>query len=194
MTANVIRKVVHTTVGFFLLTGSLMALPAARPPDAIAGSARAWDFQSEAADLLQEVRGFSSRLSKDADQLESYTRSNVGRPAHGEQLALVKEHVNLIGERLERLQEIQHVTSPWQQQAIGRITPVAVELASRTQAAIEHLNGDGKYLFSPIYADHLSTIAEHADTLQDSVSMYVEYGETQQKLDELKQQLEIRSS
>ena len=145
--------------------------------------------------MLGEVRGFSSRLSQGFyDRLESYTRSNVSSPTHGEQLAQVKEHVNQIGDRLERLQEIQHVTSPWQQQAISRITPVAVELASRTQAAIEHLNGDGNYLFSPIYTDHLSTIAEHADTIQDSVSTYVEYGETQQKLGELERQLEIRSS
>ena len=43
-----------------------------------------------------------------------------------------------IGKLLERLQDIQHRASPWEQLAINRIYSVALELASRTEAAIGH--------------------------------------------------------
>ena len=86
------------------------------------------------------------------------------------------------------------MTSPWQQQAIDRIVPVAVEVASRTQAAIEHLNENQSYLFAPTYTDHLSTIAEQAGTLNDSANSFAEYGKAQDKLDQLRDKLEIRAS
>ena len=193
MTAKIMRKGAQTLAGVFLLTAWLVAVPPARA-DAVERDAATWDFHGEAADLLAEVRGLSGRLSKEADELESYTRSGVGWQAHGDRLTRVKEHINEIGDRLERLQEIRHVTPPWQQHAISQITPVAAELASRTEMAIEHLSGESRHLSSPTYTDHLNTIADRADTLDDSVSAFVEYGETQKKLTELQEKLEIRSS
>ena len=194
MSANVIRKVVYAAVSVVLLTGSLMASSPKNPPDTVAVQATAWDFQKEASDLLGETRLLSIKLRVDADQLESYTRSKLSWQSHGDQLTRVKEHINEMDGWLERLQEIRHVASPWQQQAIDRIVPVAVEIASRTQAAIEHLNDNRDYLFAPTYTDHLSTIAERAGTLNDSAKTFVEYGKTQEKLDQLGEKLEIRAS
>jgi hypothetical protein len=192
--AKVLRRVVGTTIGVLLLAGSLMASAPAGSPDRIAVDASTWDFQREASNLLGDVRMLSGELRKDADRLESFKRSNVSSLAHGDQLARVKEHINAMGDRLERLQEIRHVTAPWQQQAIDRMLPAAVEVASRTQAAIEHLNENGNYLFAPTYRDHLSTIAEQARTLDASARNFVEYGDTQERLDQLQQELEIRPS
>ena len=137
---------------------------------------------------------WSGKLRLDAEKLESFPRSKLSWESHANQLSLVREHVNQIGDRLKRIQEIRHVTSPWQQQAIDRIVPVAAELASRTQAAIEHLNENKSYLFAPTYTDHLSTIAQQAGELKDSVNTFVEYGNTRQKLEQLQQKLEIAQS
>jgi hypothetical protein len=194
MTVNVTRKVVYAAMTVVLLAGSLMASPPKNPPDTVEVQATAWNFQKEASDLLEETRLLSGRLSVDADQLESYTRSKLSWQSHGDQLTRVKEHINQMGGRLERLQQIRHVTSPWQQQAVDRMVPVAVEIASRTQAAIEHLNDNRDHLFAPTYTDHLSTIAEQAATLNDSANTFVEYGKTQEKLDQLREKLEIRAS
>ena len=49
----------------------------------------------------------------------------------------------------------------------------------------------------PPNTDHLSTIAEQAGTLNESANTFVEYGKTQEKLDQLDQlrdKLEIRAS
>jgi hypothetical protein len=194
MRAKVVRNVVGTTMGALLLAGSLMAAPPASSPDCVAVDASAWDFQREASNLLGEVRALSGELRKDAEQLESFKLSNLSWQTHGDQLNRVKEQINAMGDRLERLQEIRHVTAPWQQQAIDRMVPVAAELASRTQVAIEHLNENRGYLFAPTYTDHLTTIAEQARTLNDSARGFVEYGETQEKLDQLREELEIRAS
>jgi signal transduction histidine kinase len=194
MTAKLIRKAVYTALGVFLLAGSLMASPSQRPPGSAAVSATVWDFQKEASDLLGEIRDVSGRLRRDADRLESFTRSKLNWQSHGDQLTLVKDHINQMGGRLERLQQIRHVTSPWQQQAIDRIMPIAVELASRTQAAIEHLNENRSYLFAPTYTDHLGTIAEQASTLNDAANDFLEYGKAQDKLEQLRQKLEIGAS
>src|SRR5438105_237357 len=186
MRTKVVRNVVRTTIGVLLLAGSLMASPPASLPDRAAVDATAWNFQKETSDLLGEVRVLSGELRRDADRLESFTRSNLSWQTHGDQLTRVKEHINQMGVRLERLQEIRHVTTPVQQQAIDRLVPVAAELASRTQAAIEHLNENRSYLFAPTYTDHLSTIAEQAVTLNDTARGFEEYGKTQEKLDQLR--------
>lgn len=195
MTAKIVRNLVGATMGALLLAGSLMASPAAAGSvDAVAVNTSTWDFQKEASNLLGEVRTLSGELRNDADRLESFRLSNLSWQTHGDQLTRVKEHINAMGDRLERLQEIRHVTAPWQQQAINQIVPVAVEIASRTQAAFEHLNENQSYLFAPTYTDHLTTIAEQARTLNDSASGFVEYGDTQERLDQLQEQLEIRPS
>jgi hypothetical protein len=194
MTVSISRKVVYAAMSVVLLTGSLMASSPKSPPDTVAVQATAWNFQKEASDLLEETRLLSSKLRVDADQLESYTGSKLSWQSHGDQLTLVKDHINQMGGRLERLQEIRHVASPWQQQAIDRMVPVAVELATRTQAAIEHLNENQSYLFAPTYTGHLSTIAEQAGTLNESANTFVEYGKIQEKLDQLREKLEIRAS
>jgi hypothetical protein len=194
MRANVVRNVVGTTMGALLLAGSLMASPPASSPDYATVDASAWNFQKEASHLLAEVRVFSGELRKDGDQLESFRLSNLSWQTHGDQLTRAKGHINAMGERLERLQEIRHVTAPWQQQAIDRMVPVAAEIASRTQAAIEHLNENRGYLFALTYTDHLTTIAEQARRLDDSARAFVEYGNTQEKLDQLQEDLEIRAS
>jgi hypothetical protein len=194
MTTKVVRNVVCTTMGALLLAGSLMASPPAGSQDRPTVNASTWDFQKEASDLLGEVGVLSGELRKNADQLESFKLSNLSWQTHGHQLTRVKEHINAMGDRLERLQEIRHVPALWQQQAIDRMVPVATELASPTQAAIEHLNENRGYLFAPTYTDHLTAIAEQARTLNDSARGFVEYGKTQGKLDQLRDRLEIRAS
>jgi len=194
MRVKLIRTIGYTVIAGIRLGGSVFAASPAQQPTARCPDAVTWDFQKEASGLLGEVQALSGKLRLDAEKLESFPRSKLSWESHANQLNLVREHVNQIGDRLKRIQEIRHVTSPWQQQAIDRIVPVAAELASRAQAAIEHLNENKSYLFAPTYTDHLSTIAQQAGELTDSVNTFVEYGNTRQKLEQLQQKLEIAQS
>jgi hypothetical protein len=95
---------------------------------------------------------------------------------------------------LGQLRDIRHGASPWQQRAIERIYPVALELANRTEAAIGHLNENKSRLFDPDYQNHLATIAERAEEMKTSVADFLELGETQEKLGELQEKLERTAS
>src|SRR2546425_3349331 len=185
MSMNTIRNVSRTAIAALLLTGSVFAAAPASQSSAITTEAPAWDFQKEASDALREVQVLSGKLRLDAEKLESFPRSKLSWESHANQLNLVRGHINQIGERLERLQQIRHTTSPWQQQAIDRIVPVAVELATGTEAAIGHLNENRGHLFAPAYADDLSTISDRADEMKESVNTFLKIAETEQKLDGL---------
>ncbi|HMJ62809.1 MAG TPA: hypothetical protein VK493_13645, partial [Bryobacteraceae bacterium] len=93
---------------------------------------------AEASRLLTEVRSIAQTLNRDAATLESYRRGGITWQSHAHRLALAKQHINSIGERLESLEAMRGSTAPWQQEAVDLIVPVAEQLASRTQAAIHH--------------------------------------------------------
>ena len=109
-------------------------------------------------------------------------------------MTAAKEHINAIGDRLERLQAIRHVASPWQQQAIDSIVPVAANLAKRTGDAIHHLNQNPNHLWTPAYREHLQAIAERTDQMKKSVELHLELAATQEKLEGLRNQVAVVGS
>jgi hypothetical protein len=149
---------------------------------------------AEARQLLEGVQVIANQLNRDAQTLESYTRSRLTWQSHAYQLTLAKQHINGMGERLESLQAIRDTAAPWQQQAIDSIVPVAVQLASRTEAAINHLNENRGYLFAPVYTGHLNAIAEHSDQMKQSIDTFLELASTQEKLDNLRDKLKAMES
>jgi hypothetical protein len=78
--------------------------------------------------------------------------------------------------------------APWQREAIDSIVPVATQLASRTEAAINYLNENPGQLFVPVYTEHLGAIAGHADRMKESVDVYLDLASTQDRLDRLRDQ------
>lgn len=194
MIIKTIRKIGYTGVAALLLSGPLLAASPLRPSSVVAVQASDWDFQGEAANLLKEVQTMSGQLRMDGDQLASFSRSNLSWETHADQLNRMREQINTIGDQLARLQEIRHVTSPLQQRAIDRVVPVAAELASHTQAAIEHLNENRSYLFAPAYNDHLAAIADGAEEMNGFLQNYVDYNSTQQAMEQLQQKLGIVES
>ncbi len=156
--------------------------------------APAWSYEKEATTLLKEIRSISGKLKVDAETLESFNLSQLHWQTHGTQLNLVRDHINSIGERLERLQSIKHVTEPWQQSVIDRIVSVGVELRDRTTSAILHLNENQNHLFAESYKDHLTAISDQSEELFDTVRTYLDLAETREKLRQLQERvLQIES-
>jgi hypothetical protein len=139
--------------------------------------------------LLEEVRSIAYDLRRDAATLESYKLSNLGWHTHANQLNMAKQHINAIGDRLEKLQALRGSAAPWQQQAIDAIIPVAEEMASRTDAAIRHVNDNPKHLYAPHYTDTLSTIADNAGEMKQSLTNYLDFASTQEKLENLRERI-----
>ena len=163
----------------FLLAVTL--LPAQKPEN------------SEVAQLLLQAKEHAAELSRDADELESLTRSNASWKTHAEMLEQIRDHVNTMGRLVPKLIESRDSASPWQQQAIDRMVPLLKELAANTSAAIQHLSQNQARPTSGSYTEYLKENTETAHQLSDMISSFWRYGQTRAKLEHLEQKLEIAS-
>ena len=146
-----------------------------------------WSFPTEASQLLKEIRTASHRLTDSAERLQSYSHG-VSWQTHAGELTKVREHVNEIGTRIERLRSIQHALERWQQEALEAVAKAGVSLAAGTESAIRHLNDNRNYLWSETYRGHLTAMSTGADQLKRSVSVHLELAETLDRVETLQQQ------
>jgi len=190
MNTKNIRRITLLPLAALTLTGSLLfggpSGAGVGPPDVQSNTPNS---SEEASQLLEEIQSIASSLERDAGTLNSFRNKGMSWQSHAFQLNLAKQHINAIGSRLETLQEIQSTAEPWQQEAIATLVPVAVQVASRTQDAINHLNEYQSRLFVPTYTDHLSAIYENADQMKESVDLYLQFASTQDKLDRLQERV-----
>lgn len=133
--------------------------------------------------LLEDIKSQAADLQKDSDEPESFTHSDLSWESHAQELNLIRERINAIGETIKKLQSLRSSASPWQREAIDRIIPVAQTLASNSAAAIEHVNKNPKHLQDPQYQQYLKSNAEAAVTLASLVKDFVEYGKTRTSLE-----------
>jgi hypothetical protein len=146
---------------------------------------------AEVTRLLEDARDKAAVLSRDADEMEAFTRSNVSWQTHAEMLETIKEDVNALAKSVEKLESMRNSASPWQQQAIDRMVPLMKELASNTTAAINHVRDLQTRPVTPEYANYLRQNAETSNKLSDMISSFVDYDQTRAKLDNLEQKLEV---
>ena len=145
----------------------------------------------EVSGLLADVKTEAIQLRHDADELKSFTHSSLSWESHTRKVEEIKGHVNNAGELLSKLENAKGEASPWQQQAIDRITPMLKELASNTTATIEHLNQRPKLLHTSPYADYVDANYEVASSLEELISDYVDYGKSKARSEELTSKLEV---
>lgn len=151
-------------------------------------------LEKEVTAELKELRSRLNRLSADAGQLQPLIYPGLRWETHASHLNTIKDDVNRVGEQLEWLQTMRFTAAPWQQEAIDAIVPVAVEMADRTGAAIEHLNADRQYLWAPHYIDHLRTIPALSDQMREVVDNHLKIVEAREKLLNVQEKLAGRRS
>jgi len=159
----------------------------------VSASAKAADKAAaspEVTQLLSSTEKEALELRDDAMKMQSFTRSQLGRESHAQQITLIKEHVNKAGELLAQMHANREAAAPWQQQAIDEITPLLRQLADNTTAAIEHLNSNPTRLSQPGYKEYLAANSAAAERLATLVGDYVEYGQAHEKLDLLSEKLD----
>ena len=141
--------------------------------------------------ILSDAKMQALQLKEDADQLETFTRSDASWESHADAIGKIREDVNAMGRLLTRLEDNRQLAVPWQQTAIDRVNPVAKELASNTTAAIEHLNKNPHRLNTAAYQEYLEAISDSANNLAATIADFVEYGKTRQRLERLATKLEV---
>ena len=182
-------RIARTDLSFVLAAGVLVSMWLLAAP-----VARGQNTENpEVTRLLAEARDHAAQLSRDADEMEALTRSDVSWQSHAAELENIKDHVNQLGRIAQQLQDSRSSSSVWQQQAIDRMIPLLKELASNTTAAINHLNENRERPTMGNYPEYLRENSETAHQLADMISSFVKYGETRAKLEKLEQRLEVAS-
>lgn len=178
---------IHKLIRPASLALSLIALAFAMAP--VCGAQASKDSK-EASRLLSDVKSEAVQLRHDADELKAFTHSTLTWQSHSAKVDQIKEHVNNAGELVSKLDNARDEASPWQQQAIDRITPMLKELAANTTATIEHLNQRPQLLHTGPYADYVAANYEVASSLAELISDYVDYGKSKARSEDLASKLE----
>lgn len=162
-----------------LLIFGLLGIGLAQKPDS-----------AQMTHLLTQARSQSAQLATEATNMESYTRSTSAWEGHATQLEHIKTHINELGKTLQQMSDTRDQSSPWQQQAVDRVVPLAKELASSLETTIQHLNDHKAHLQMPPYRDYLKANAEMATHISDLIRDYVAYGRSKAQYESLGQKLE----
>lgn len=150
-----------------------------------------WAYAEEASGLLQDIRTLSAQAAERSQNLNAASRQNqLHWRSHAQYLNEIRTHVNTMGDKLDRLQEIHGMIAPWQQEAVERVTPKAVALAAHAEEAIAHLNENQSRLWVPHYTDRFTAMSEHGEEINRTVSMFLDYGRTSDRLEGLESQIE----
>jgi signal transduction histidine kinase len=191
MRLNLKRMLVVFAAVVLVGIGSVFASPPSPPPGALETDGS--EYQSRRASmLLAEIQKETAALGPHTDTLGTFARNpEYSWQSHAFYLDRVKDHINVIGERTAELQQIRYAILPWQEQAITEVTSHAAQVAASTQAAIVYLNQNQGRHFVPEYRDHLTTIADSSDDLTQAVNRFLDYEKTQQKLQDLQNELEL---
>jgi DNA repair exonuclease SbcCD ATPase subunit len=144
----------------------------------------------EVSQILQDARDKAAVLSRDADEMETLTRSDVSWQSHASMLETMKDDVNDLAQDVQKLTAERDKASPWQRQAIDRMLPMMKELAANTTAALNHLKDLQRRPVSPEYANYLRQNSETSKQLSDLISSVVQYDQTRAKLEKLELKLE----
>ena len=193
MFANITKMFMVPAV--MLMAGSLYAAPKdstadLKGPVTIVVVESEYPSEAQASELLKQIQVRAVELSKDSATLGTFSRSDLSRQSHAEYLNRVKQQVNQTGEQLGQLEEIKSTSAPWQQDAINQLVPIAHQLASNAEAAINHLNEYPNYRFAPEYNDSLKAIASGATELQNRVNDFLKLAAINDKVDALQQKVD----
>ena len=144
--------------------------------------------------LLSDVKSQAVQLENDADTLQSYTNSKISWETHASRLNAMKEHVNSMGKINQQLHDQRAEASPWQQEAIDRITPLLRDMASELTATINHLNDHQTQVQMQPYRDYAHSNYDLASRTARMISDFVEYSQSKSRSEELEHKLELPST
>jgi hypothetical protein len=140
---------------------------------------------------LNDAKTIVAKIKRDAVQMESYSQATgLSWQTHSTALEKIKADVNLLQQNMRGLQSHRTVASPWQQEAIDRITGLANDLATNMNASIDRLNKSKSRPTAPPYPEYLKANTRIASDLADEIAATIDYGQNKAKLDSLGQQLD----
>ena len=180
----------------FLAGAAFGASPLARPqPAAAAASTQNWRSIQIANDKLERLQTVAGEFRKVGESIDLSLRSLPGNHAsHSYKLNEAREKLNRAAVLLADLESMKHELEPWQRQAIERVTPIAAQAAAHTRAAIRHLNERPHARIVPEYTDQLRGIVDHSVAMKRTIDGFLDYADSQNRVQELEASLDIERS
>ena len=144
--------------------------------------------------LLSDAKSEAVQLENDADMLQSYTMSPMSWETHAMKLHSMREHVNSMGKINQQLHDQRAEGSPWQQEAIDRISPLLRGMADKLTVTIKHLNDHKSQIQMQPYRDYTHSNYDLASRTTRMISDFVEYSQSKSRSEELEHRLELPST
>ena len=140
---------------------------------------------------LTDAKAIVVKIKKDAIQMQSYAQTTgLSWQTHSAALEKIKADVNTLQENMRGLQSHRTVASPWQQDAIDRITGFANDLATNMNTTIDRLNKSKSRPTAPPYPEYLKANTQIASDLASEIDATIDYAQNKAKEDTLGQQLD----
>lgn len=140
--------------------------------------------------LLADTKAEAAELKRDAEDLESFTKSKLSWQSYSSKIEMIKGHVNNTGKLLGKLSDAKATGSPWQQDAIEKIEPLLKELATNTETTINYLNDNPVKIHFTEFKNYVRANYELAADLEALIRDFVDYGEAKGKIERLSKKLE----
>jgi hypothetical protein len=183
---TIYRRLPFLSMLALLVAGYLMISPAT-------GAAAASIGDSEGVSkLLLQAKAEAIELKKDAEQMETFTRSRLSWQGFSSKINEIRDHVNQTGKLVGELNQARETGSSWQQEAIDHITPALKELAANTGSTIQYLNDNRNPAHHEELENYCRVNYELAKELAALVTDFIDYGETKAKFAELQKKVEGR--
>jgi hypothetical protein len=138
---------------------------------------------------LDQTKMTVAKIKKDAAKMQSFTRGKLDWQSHRVVLETIKADVNKLQENMRGLQSHRTEASPWQQDAIDRITGLANDLATNMNNAIDQLNKSKSTPTAPPYPEYLDANYQIVSDLQATINSTIDFAQTKAKMDVLQAQL-----
>ena len=135
--------------------------------------------------LLTQVKNHAALANEDAVTLESFTRSGVHWSTHAAQLNQMRQHVNNLITDANQMSSLRDEGSPWQQEAIDRISPLLPVIASHLRATIDHLNQNHKQIRMQPYSDYVRANEKLINQAYQLIVHYESYAQAMARVNAL---------
>lgn len=149
---------------------------------------------AEISHLLSQADFHAAQLDNDAEQLASYSNSNMDWQSHAHQLEIMRGHVNNLGKLLAEMHSMRTEGSPWQQDAINRIDPLLRQMAHQLTVTIDHGSRYPNRIHMIKYKNYTHACADYAARTSRLISDLVAYDLAQSRARMLEQDLELPAS
>lgn len=140
--------------------------------------------------LFDSAKNDLVKIKSDAHEMEAYTRSTtLSWQTHASKLDKMKGDVNELSSSIEGMKTQRRTASPWQQNAIDRITPLMADLVANMNTAINTLNESKQRPTSQPYVDYLKANIQIVSDLSDEINDALDYAKAKATMDRLQEQL-----